>query len=199
MIKIMIAIILVFCFSLISVHAQDIYGGETITYDINKCDWLVVNITPSDLHEWNAFPNCTEETAGNFHCICNNDYILSLYPMLDSVGDFRISITNYWLGGEISYPVYYGGMTREIIYKNLTNNVTVTKEVPVYINRTITIYNTSTVNNTIEVPIEKIVYKYPYGVLACIIIVCIISLGKMYFYFKRKIGGLNGHGRKRNG
>jgi len=183
--NVVIAIMLVFCISIVTANAQDIYGGETITYTIDRCNWLTVNITPSDLHEWRASPSCIEEIAGNFRCVCDNNYALSLSPAPNSVGDFNIVITNYWLSGEVSTcPACIGGVTREIIYKNMTNNIT--KLVDVYVERIVyvnhTVYVNRTINQTVEVPVvvEKVLYP------AWILIIFFIAVSVVGFVIGKK-------------
>src|SRR4030042_1693600 len=80
--------------------ALSIYGGETLTYNITKCDFLTVNITSSELGEWSATPQCSEQSAGNFYCACSDGWALSLTPAANSVGNFTITIINYWTEGE---------------------------------------------------------------------------------------------------
>jgi hypothetical protein len=74
----------------------NIFGGDTISYNFSKCEWLTINITPTILGEWRASPNCIEQTAGNFYCTCKDKWNLSLSPKPNSVGIFKLIIKNYY-------------------------------------------------------------------------------------------------------
>lgn len=76
--------------------AYAIYGGETVSYNFTSCQNLIVNITNTQMNEWSASPNCTEETAGNFNCNCSDNWTLNLTPAVNSVGTFTISVTDYY-------------------------------------------------------------------------------------------------------
>ena len=91
--KAIIAVLLLF--SLLPVVVSAIYGGDSISYVINDCHKLMVNITNAELNEWKVSPNCTEETAGNFNCNCSGNWTLNLTPATNSEGSFAISIINY--------------------------------------------------------------------------------------------------------
>lgn len=77
-------------------YAETIYGGDTKSYFFEKCIYLIVNITPSEWQEWSAYPDCTEESAGNFFCTCADNWTLYLSPKVNSVGTFDLSITDYY-------------------------------------------------------------------------------------------------------
>ena len=79
-----------------------IFGGEAINFTFAKCSYLTANITPSELEEWSA-QSCIEQSAGNFYCVCNDNYILNLTPAQNSVGTFVITMTNFY--GEVQQPI----------------------------------------------------------------------------------------------
>jgi hypothetical protein len=82
-------------------------------------------------------------------------------------------------------PVCYGGSTREIIYKNYTNNITQYVQVPYYINRTVVVNNITIVNNT--VPVETIVYKYPDYYIVFIVAAFGIGASLVYAFITYRI------------
>lgn len=163
-----------------SVYAQSIFGGDPITYNFQRCEWLTVNITNAVLNEWNATPNCVEQSAGNFYCTCVNNYNLTLTPKPNSVGTFSITLNNYWTeqsstGGGGSYG---GGCTPAVVYKNTTTII----EKPIYIDRT--------VNNTIYVPVnntvEKTVYQVPDYMWVVVVIGLACAFGAGIFVANRR-------------
>ena len=80
---------------LLSIYpALALVGGETLSYDFEKCEHLSVNITPCEDGEWTV-ENCTEESTGNFYCDCDGNYTLNLTPAINSVGTFTITTTKY--------------------------------------------------------------------------------------------------------
>jgi len=116
--KKMIGILLTFCFSIVSVNA--IYGGETISFPFEKCQDLLVNITPCEVGEWVA-ENCVEESICNFVCDCTDDYVLNLTVAENSVGTFEITLTNYWYEEEVEIRIG-GGTGGRILTTPITCN-----------------------------------------------------------------------------
>ena len=78
------------------------YGGDAISYNFSSCSNLLVNITNAQLGEWNAYPNCTEETAGYFFCDCTEGWTLYLSPKPNSVGEFNVSVQDFYQGAPVS-------------------------------------------------------------------------------------------------
>lgn len=89
--KIIMAILILLMVS----PAFALFGGETVSYNFSKCNYLTVNITPCEDNEWTV-ENCIEESIGNFYCSCNDDYNLNLTPAVNSVGTFVITMTNFY-------------------------------------------------------------------------------------------------------
>lgn len=79
---------------------ESIFGGESVSFDFARCDYLLVNISPSQQGEWSA-QGCADESAGNFYCLCSDGYVLNLTAAKNSVGDFDILMTNYY---DVSMP-----------------------------------------------------------------------------------------------
>ena len=112
--KILLGILPLFLlFFVASVSA--IYGGETASYEIEKCSFLVVNITPCESDEW-IVEGCVETSDCGFECECHDNYILNLTPAVNSVGSFIILMNyNYYVEEQpqpqitfFSSPVTYG-------------------------------------------------------------------------------------------
>jgi hypothetical protein len=179
--KYKIGLILILVIAIVS-SVYALYGGDTITYTIPTCNWLTTNISNAQLSEWNASPSCIEQSAGNFYCNCTNGETLSLTPKTNSVGNFNINITYYWLaqGGVSSGNVYFPFTP---IGKNATINVT---EI---INQTQNV-TCPTCNQTIPAPVEKIVEKVPQMVWYFVILLMTASSVLGWFlidsYLKRR-------------
>jgi hypothetical protein len=105
--KIIFTIALALMFLPIPINA--LYGGETINYTFANCQNLTVNITNSQMKEWSASPNCTEETAGNFNCNCSDNWTLYLTPATNAVGNYTITMTNGFYAETQNVVVSYGG------------------------------------------------------------------------------------------
>ena len=86
-------------------------GGESLYFEFERCEHLTVNINPCEPNEWTA-NGCTEQSTGNWHCGCHDNYQLNLTPAVNSFGTFTITMTNYYNG--YSQPsMFYGGVTWE--------------------------------------------------------------------------------------
>ena len=171
--------------------AENIYGGDTITYNIPKCEWLVANITNANLTEWNVIPNCIEQSAGNFFCNCTDNETLSLTSKPNSVGNFGISIIYHWteqsstgnVGGGSYTGSFYFPYTSSSSGKNITINVTQTieKETEIIVNQTAneTSENETSENETSEneeCKNEECKYDILFYILIFIFVLSLISL-----------------------
>ena len=96
---------------LIPLPALAIYGGEVIDFQIDRCEYLTVNISNSTFNEWKAYPDCIEERNASFYCNCTDNFTLFLTPKPNSVGNFDIKITSFY--GEpittTTTQIYYYG------------------------------------------------------------------------------------------
>ena len=81
---------------LIPLPALAIYGGEVIDFQIERCEYLTVNITNSSFGEWEAYPDCREEGNGSFYCNCTDNFTLFLTPKPNSIGNFDIKIDSFY-------------------------------------------------------------------------------------------------------
>jgi hypothetical protein len=113
-----------------SVYAQSIFGGEPVSYTFPRCAWLTVNITDAVLTQWNAAPNCTEQSAGNFYCTCSDNYTLILTPKPNAMGTFTIFITNYITQSTETQSVLVSSGRGEIPTVLAPTNQTTTTTIP---------------------------------------------------------------------
>jgi hypothetical protein len=157
--------------------ATALYGGESITYHLEKCNYLTTIIQPSELGEW-TISNCTEKTPGFFNCTCEDDYTITLKPAINSIGTFNITlnITQDYTPETTTCPTCSGGgggsYTRYVYINN-----TVTPQPPSPTNPTTcqTQPSQECVQNTTEkinvtTTIKKEVIKYQIPLVAWILI-----------------------------
>ena len=187
--------------------AIQIFGGQPITYTFDKCTYLVVNITPSELHEWTA-QGCDELVAGNFYCNCYDNFNLVLTPAVNSVGDFTITMTNYYYAPpQVTQIIISGGWvppggmcqvdgcepgytcvknTSSIYWGKCLN---VSKIAPT--NNTYNVTPTQTINSTTTIPNQTTpnptpTEEFDYTPYALGFIIFIIVIGGIYYYFKTR-------------
>lgn len=105
-----IPLLLLFC-SVVSASEYNIHGGETISFEIDRCTFLDIKINPYEPDEWHINTDCVEGQVGHFVCECEDSFILDLTPAINSVGEFDIEITNIYYTEEEQKPVLFGGGT----------------------------------------------------------------------------------------
>ena len=69
-------------------------GGETDQFYFSECDMLTVNITPY-AGEF-VMDMCTNDFNGSFTCACSDDYTFNLTSRPNAVGEFDVTLTNYY-------------------------------------------------------------------------------------------------------
>ena len=153
------------------------YGGETINYTFDKCNFMDIEITsnlPVVLGEWNLEPDCSEVSAGEFICTCQDDYVLLLTPKVNAVGTYNFIFDTY-VEGEYPEPKY------RTVYRDKIINVTST-------------ISTTIPTTTIpEQPIreETKLYQWLFFILIGLIIFAVIVLKNkekiIRFYYKNKL------------
>lgn len=129
----------------LNVYAQSIFGGETVSYTIDRCEQLSVSIIPSEDGEW-IIDGCEMANPTLWLCDCSDNFVLNLTSAANAIGTFDIEIEYSYSEPEpvketmtFTYPQSVG-----VIYRDITLNVTKTIERTVYINQT------EIINQTIE-------------------------------------------------
>ena len=146
----------------LSTSVLALYGGEYIPYTISKCEKLMINITNSNLNEWNVTPYCHEDFNGSFYCACSNSYKINLTSKPNSFGNYTINITNFWSETQSGQQTQYTSSvsfsppsSSGYVFRNYTINVTqsilkeVTKNITVekIVKQNVTVNVTSTEPN----------------------------------------------------
>jgi hypothetical protein len=124
-----------------------LYGGEYIPYAISKCEYLMINITPSHLSEWNVTPYCHEDFNGSFYCACSDNYNINLTSKPNSFGNYTINITSFWSDQQSRYQSsvsFQEPSSSSYVFKNYTINATQV----IYKETNITTYNESSITWT---------------------------------------------------
>lgn len=104
-------------------------GGETDQFYFSKCDLLTINITPY-ASEF-VMDGCTNDFNGSFTCNCSNDYTFNLTSKSNAVGEFNVTLTNYYEPPEpvvvtdYTHMVGIGPIERKVEYVNVTETVIV--------------------------------------------------------------------------
>jgi len=177
----------------LNAYAQPIFGGETVSYTIDRCEQLSVSIIPSEDGEW-AVDGCEMTNPTLWLCDCFDNFVLNLTPAVNAIGTFDIEIEYSYSEPEpvketvtFSYPHSVG-----VTYRDIVLNVTKTTERTVYVNQTEivnqTIEDTAKIqelNETVHKLEEKIdVFERNFFVLLAICTVLIMFL--IYVLVKRQ-------------
>lgn len=137
----------------IAVAKITMYGGDSYIYHLDKCMDYEINISDALLTEWAVY-NCTESSAGYFKdCKCNDDFNITMTPIINSVGDFNITI-EWWYNYTTEESGGHGS-----VHINTARSGDILKKVPSIYKYKVTEFKP--VNKTIPVTTQQIVTTIP--------------------------------------
>jgi len=152
-----------------------LYGGETINYTFDKCEYLTAKIEANNLsyNEWDIEPNCTETSLGFWDCQCEDNWTLFLAPKPNAVGTYNLTLLNYYSEAE-SEVIHQKGTGRGHDWGKTLITISTTSTT----STTTTILSTSTsmTTTTITIPEEEETPDNSFGLIALAFLVILSIL-----------------------